>query len=407
MRFSHGKVDNPELWTASHPSGEFNGWHRYIDELQEYLNDGFDTENILNTPANTFEIRLSSTFERRSIILIDKLSNLGTIELDLQTAYDVAGMLEAYRQSRIWPARITFEIIAIVRQLLIAGGCLNGGELVEAFSDNKVRQLIGEGQLGQPFKDLPAGWAVNQETLVPALVAFQAFHEIGHLIGSRNHSSRDGIEEELACDGFACDEMLLFCGIKDVSGLYQNSELLTFLSILLWTLAGNVERFADPAWQATFVSEVIARSKAAAARIHRTALHRFNSDLENVTARAYRHFPLLAAVLDIVKALLTAFNDAPHALKSRRCKARKKAQLLWSELCVPSTPTDGSRLYSWERIWAEESKAAERRAQWVADAFEQHRQRPRSRMAWSITPKGWEAALDDGTTRSSPDRRRR
>lgn len=392
MRFVTATVE-PVLQTPGHPS--FKSWHRSVDRLQDYLNEEFDPDGVLDVPEGSCEVVLSATFKRCSRFKYLCLAHLGRIELDLQPAYDVADMVQYFSVSRIWPVRIVYRIFAILREMLYAHDRMEAGAFVDAFCARHLRQMINERRIAQPdaFPDLCHSRMLgfDREALLEQLVAFQTFHEIGHLIGFRNEDRRgerfsvERADDELYCDDFACSEVLEFCEGEDIGGFFQSSEVSVFLSILIWTLAGQLRVLDNEGTRRAIFSTLLQRSRAAAVHLYRRYRH-FDSETERLATDAQRYFPLFEEILEIVEAFFLKGCSSTAGLFEKADKDEEhKASLLWGQKSQPAVfVAESGKQFAWENIWDEEDDAAERRYQEIKSLYERYPRRPRSRMAFSV-----------------------
>ena len=112
-----------------------------LDDLVEYLEDRLDPDQVLDVPFDSYTIEVSADALRRSRCQMTP-PNRGRVALSLQPAQDVATMVRMFHTSKVWPARVSYQMFDIVRQILVAQGWLAAGRRVDQFVDDRLAQLI-------------------------------------------------------------------------------------------------------------------------------------------------------------------------------------------------------------------------------------------------------------------------
>src|SRR5207253_4892327 len=223
-------------------------------DLAEYLQFDFDPDRVFKPPKSS-AITLSASIGRKSIFV----GKRGPIEIDLQSAVDVAHMIARYYwRSQVWAARVAFEVFAILRELCIGNGVHRAADIVDTFAHDRLVGLISNSELGiiEQHSGLFSSRAqmfgsLDERELFKQLATFQIFHELGHLIASRDRarsgklSSAQEDVEELECDDFGCSELDRAYGSSLGIEFLESIPASIFLSILLWTIAQNFSKLDD------------------------------------------------------------------------------------------------------------------------------------------------------------------
>ncbi len=274
-----------------------------LDDLVEYLEDHLDPDQVLDVPFDSYTIEVSADGLRRSRCHMTP-PNHGHVALSLQPAQDVATMVRMFQTSEVWPARVSYQMFEIVRQILVAQGWLAAGRRVDQFVDDRLAQLItthlfaGESQ-SPAWANPRRNWSgiPDAAALFEQLAAFQIFHELGHLIGWRTATRRgepfsvETEQDEVNCDRFACDELWRAYG--DDLELLRIAPVSCFFGVLIWTLADHLGRHPgldDAVVRERVFSIIVRRARAATLQFDRFA-HRFEAPSPTREARALRYFP--------------------------------------------------------------------------------------------------------------------
>ena len=226
--------------------------------------------------------------------------------------------------------------------------------------------------------------SLDERELFKQLATFQIFHELGHLIASRDRarsgklSSAQEDVEELECDDFGCSELDRAYGSSLGIEFLESIPASIFLSILLWTIAQNFSKLDDFQFRAQTFATLLRRSRAATVHVYQYG-HRTEPPSERLEMDALRHFSAFEALIRILDTFFTEavsrdseafyFQGLPSVTEP---EARRPL--------AATAPEDNSPPRApWELIWAKEDDLAEQRAKRAKTLRTAHDHRPRSR----------------------------
>jgi len=375
--------------SSNHPDPSYG---TSLDDLAEYLNEGFDRDRVLDLPFESYVVEISADFARRS-----RCGNLNNrVTLNLQPAHDIAEMVLMFWESQVWPARVAFKMFEILRGILVARGLIAAGVFADQFVDRRPDQPITEYLFAE--NDRSALWSNSQmkrygrpdvRALYNQLAVFQVFHELGHLIGWRRASLRgeqfsiDNEQNEVDCDDFACQEIGNAYGDDADVELLHSAPVSCFFTILIWTLAehlGGVQGrlHLTDVRQSTF-STILRRSKAATLHLQRYE-HRFEPPSKRLEAEALHYFPVLEGLLKLLDVFLT------EAVSTRRCMFEEYEtewhcilKHLYRHADFDEAGSSVTQSPPWKKKWREEDDASEARLRRTRAHEKELLGRPRSR----------------------------
>jgi hypothetical protein len=358
-----------------------------IEDLAEYLDYDFDPDGVFRLPKNSV-VTISATIGRNSTFQEGR-----RIEIDLQPAVDVAHMIASYYwRSQVWPARVAFEVFAILRELCIQHAHRSAAEFVSTFAERRLVELITDSELGivEPHQGLFSSsraqmfGALDERELVKQLATFQIFHELGHLIASRSRRSTEQSSpgeidvEELNCDEFGCSELDIAYGGSLGIEFLKSIPASIFLSILVWTLGQNFSRLEKAEFRTQTFATALRRSRAATVRVYRYG-HRTEPPSEQQEMGALRHFPVFEALLRILDKFFTeAVSNDPEMFNFQGFATKTVPATPQALAAAPPEEMRSSRA-PWEMIWTKEDNAAQEMANILRGLRKAHDHRPRSR----------------------------
>jgi hypothetical protein len=379
------------LSTPYHPLRRFN---TRLDDLEEYLSSDFDRDRVFGLRLSSVTARLSATLGRRSYFEYNDRKDRGQLNLDLQPAIDVAGLVGQFWKSEVWPARIAFDLFELLAELYVASGMPLAVDAVLGFRFCKLRDRISGSILGLPEKFTAwhstrsdAFGGLDEQELSEQLTTFQVFHEIGHYSYYREAMKRGGrfsVDEEkneIDCDDIACHETGIAYGDTLSLGFQESVQISIFLSILVWVLAEHHPALYDGHVRARVLAALDRRAKAATKVVYRM-VHPTDKS-EGVESKAFRYFPILDEFLSLLEDLFTGMSSNRTDLFEFYGVAEAKEVLYDPPSLRKQDPMTETQPAAWEVVWRTEDAQAEEKYRLREASWEAHKRRPRSRPAYS------------------------
>jgi hypothetical protein len=362
-----------------------------FDDLAEYLRFDFDRDRVFDLPKDFPNVAVFADLSRYSRFSYPRSKRLGNIALNLQPAVDVAKMTIHYWRSQVWPARVAFDLLAVLGEVCLGNAMNLASGFVNRFVEHRLRQLITDSQISKP--DQPSRWfssriqmfgSLEERALIEQLAAFQIFHEVGHFVGFGKAAGRGdsfSVEEEkdeLECDDFACEELNIAYGESLGIEFLESARVSVFLSILIWTLAEQLPKLEDVEFRARTFDTLMKRSRAATMHVYRFA-HRGEPPSERLDMDALRYFPTFNALLRILD---TFFAEAVlNNAETFDCQGSLVDTVLATPRAAAAIPAGAMEKFvePWESIWAKEDDLAEEKAELLRSSYKTIGRQQRSR----------------------------
>jgi len=382
------------LSTSYHPDRSANP----LEDLADYLRYEFDPDRAFRLRKNSVTVTLSASLVRRST-WTHWGEGRGLIAVNLQPTIDVAAMVQHYWRSQVWPARVMFDLVAILGQTFFANGMHRARRFVHQFGERRLDQLISESLVAARDAPSPSPLLysradmfgqLSEKDLAKQLAVFLIFHEVGHFVACRRATQQQeafSVEEEkdeLQCDDFACDELSIAYGESLGIEFLECVPFTVFLLIFLCTVAEHLPALHVASFRAATFRTVLRRARAATVHVHRFG-HRKTPPSHELEMDALRHFPIFEAMMDILDRFFTeaaspgleVFDDSDPGEEDGMTPPQASSDL-------PDDRSVAGAIADWQMIWDREDTLALERARVFESLYESRKHRPRSRPMFSM-----------------------
>ncbi len=377
------------LSTSYHPDRSANP----LEDLANYLRYEFDPDRAFRLRKDSVSVTLSASLVRRSTWTRWD-DGRGLIAVNLQPTIDVAAMAQHYWRSQVWPARVMFDLVAILGQTFFANGMHRARRFAYQFGERRLDQLISESRVATRDEPSPSPvfysranmfGQLSEKDLARQLAVFLIFHEVGHFVAcrrARQQKEAFSIEEEkdeLQCDDFACDELSIAYGESLGIEFLECVPFTVFLLILLCTVAEHLPKLHGATFRAATFRTALRRARAATVHVHRLG-HRNKPPSHQLEMDALRHFPVFEAMMDILDRFFTeaastgleVFDDSDPGEEDGMTLPQASSDVLHARSVAGA-------MADWQMIWDREDTLALERAQVFESLYESRKHRPRPR----------------------------